>query len=270
MKSSILFTSVVLSGLLFATGLTASPATYAASHAPTTQNAAVKQTTSYPPMNLVLQTEKRIGSTTSDAIRVYGQPFSPGALYYKKFLVSITNGHTGTVTFIPLSEGGYKPTISYPYLINTSTPDIFIDSPTGGNGILSTDYLFSDQKGEFVGISMPTTPAIHAKLLNQYRIQFQIPSLKKTVVLSILDKKSAYDQAGVYRNGLLVKPFSLMIIPNGYFRPVVQKNGNTLLQGTQEISGLYHADGIANVFWNWKWTSQGWKLVSAVIFGQGS
>ncbi len=263
MKFSILSASIVLSGLLFITGLAASPATYAAS-VPTTQKA-VKQKTSYPPMNLVLQTEKRIRGTAYDAIRVYGQPFSPGALYYKKLLVSITNDHTGTVTFIPLSEGGYKPTISYPHLINASTPDIFIDSPTGGNGILSTDYLFTDQKGEFVGISMPSTPVIHAKLLNQYRIQFQIPSLKKTVVLSILDKRGAYDQAGVYHHGQLVKPFSPMIIPIGYFRPVIQKNGTTLLQGIQEISGLYHADGIANVLWNWKWTAQGWTLVSAVI-----
>ena len=264
MKSSILSASIVLSSVLFATGFATSPATYAASHVHISQKT-VKQATSYPPMNLVLQTKAKRGGTSTDTIQLYGQPFSPGAPYYKKFLMSITNDRTGSVTFVPLSESGYKPTISYPHLINSSMPDIYIDSPTGGNGILSTDYLLTYQKGEFVGIAMPSTPVIHTKLLNHYRVQFQIPALKKTVVLSILDKKTAYDQAGVYHNGQLVKPFSLMIIPIGFFRPVVQKNGNTLLQGVQEISGLYHADGIATVFWNWQWTSQGWKLISAVI-----
>ena len=269
MKINLFSASILLTTAIATTGIAISPATYAASHAvspASSRTAAQVQTvTPYAAMNLLLQSKKKLGGKATDMVRVYGEPFSPGAPYFKKFLLTITDDSTGNVTFIPLSESGYKPTISYPHLTSPSATDIFIDSPTGGNGILSTDYLFTYQKGEFVGISMPPTPALQVKLLNQYRIQFQIPSLKKTMTMSIQSKKSAYDQAGVYHNGTLVKPFSPMIIPIGFYKPVVQKNGSTMLQGAQEISGMYHADGIASVFWNWQWTASGWKLVSAVI-----
>ncbi len=265
MKMNLLSASIVLSAAIATTGIAISPATFAASRATSSHTSAQAQTiTPYPVMSLLMQSQKKLNGT-ADTIRVYGEPFSPGAPYFKKLLLTITSDNHGSATFIPLSESGYKPTISYPHLTSNSATDIFVDSGTGGNGILSTDYLFAYQKGAFVGIAMPPTPLIQVKLLNQYRIQFQIPSLKKTVVMSIQDKKSAYDQAGVYHNGKLVKPFSPMIIPIGFFKPVVQKSGSTILQGAQEISGMYHADGIASVFWNWQWTASGWKLLNATI-----
>lgn len=112
---------------------------------------------------------------------------------------------------------------------------------------------------------MPSSPVIHAQLLNDYRVRFQIPPLSKTVILNILDKKSAYDKENIYHNGNLRKPLQIMINPLSYFQPVVEKGGKTILQGIQQISGLYHADVIANVFWDWQWTSHGWKLISVAV-----
>ncbi len=215
------------------------------------------------PMEMVQQYKQDVdGDGKAETIQVYGQPYSPGAPYYRSFLLSITNGATGKTSLVPIADGGYKPALTFVKLTTSRWPDILFASPTGGSGGTVTQKLYSLAKGKIYEIALPSTPTIRAKLESQYRIRFDIPSLNESTTLSIAWKKAEYDKAGVYQNGKLTKPFQPMLFPIALFKPVKLANGTYRLQGYQEISGLYHADGITNAVWTWKWNRDQWELLN--------
>jgi hypothetical protein len=180
-------------------------------------------------------------------------------------------GERSNIPIQPLSirfPGGYEPKMQFCDFTGERVADVFVTSATGGSGGIINFYLAT-----FVGNvarQLPTPPplTISGRFLDDYKVLIEVKETRQRTVISVADKKQQYESEGLYRNGKLVKPTT--ILPNDYstMEPIDRnRNGICELRGIQRIAGAYNADTIAYVtsIWGFERARRRWALLRSII-----
>jgi hypothetical protein len=204
------------------------------------------------------------GDGKADKVTLFGTKQDANSPYYNSLAVAVASeGHNDIA--IPL-EGGYNPRIQFCDFNGDKLPEIYVSAETGGSGGLSNYCIYSVQNNAAVAIPIPAPLHVTAIFQKNYVVNMKIEEIGKTFLVRIKDKKSDYDQAGVYKNGKLLKPIAVSVNPFNELKPIdINKDGVCELQGIQRITGLYNADTIGYAASLWKWQQDRWVLVSAEV-----
>lgn len=218
-------------------------------------------------MLLTIQTDEKdvTGDRKPDHIMLLGRKIDPSSPYFKRLVILVDNKSGKTVTLIP-AIGGYYPKMQFCDFTGDKVNDILVSAETGGSGGTSDYTIASVKDGKPVILPVPKPLDIKGQLADGYKANITIVNMNQTVTVDLMDHKQTYDQAGVYKDGKLVKPVEVMVNSYGALKPVdLDRDGTCELVGTQRISGIANADTIAYATSVWKWDKDHWKLLKAEV-----
>ncbi|RSD26058.1 hypothetical protein [Mesobacillus subterraneus] len=203
------------------------------------------------------------GDGKRDLIYVKGVPFEEGAQFLKRIFLKVkaSDGKTYKIEL----EGGYDPTIDYKDLNHDKVKDMFISIPTGGSGGLSNFYLYTLKDFEVKDLTVPEPLAITSQFEDGYKASITIAETGQSYSFDLSDRKEDYDRLGLYQDGKLNEPTELMVLPYGVLKPVIVKENQYELAGSQRINGAYNADGIAEVESTWFYDKGKWNLIDTKV-----
>lgn len=204
------------------------------------------------------------GDGKFEMVSLVGLKSDPNSPYYDKlFISSVGQGQAQVV--IPL-EGGYNPKMDFCDFIHDKLPQIYVTSDTGGSGGFTSNYIYSLKNNVPTAIPMPEPLHVKATFKNNYKVRMKIEETGKSFKLDIADRKDAYEQFGIYKNGKLVKPIIVNVDAYSLLKPVdVDRDGFCELKGVQRITGIANADTLGYVTSVWKWHKGKWQLKEAAI-----
>lgn len=218
-------------------------------------------------MLLTIQTAEKdvTGDRKPDRIMLLGRKIDPSSPYFKRLVILVDNKSGKTVTLIP-AIGGYNPNMQFCDFTGDKVNDVLVSAETGGSGGTSDYTIASVKDGKPVKLPVPKPLDIKGQLADGYKANITIVNTNQTVTIDLMDHKQTYDQAGVYKDGKLVKPVDVMVNDYGALKPIdPDKDGTCELLGIQRISGIYNADTIAYATSVWKWDKDHWKLMKAEV-----
>jgi len=218
-------------------------------------------------MLLTIQTDEKdvTGDRRPDHIMLLGRKIDPSSPYFKRLVILVDNKAGKTVTLIP-AIGGYNPKMQFCDFTGDKVNDILVSAETGGSGGTSDYTIASVKDGKPVKLPVPKPLDIKGQLTDGYKANITIVNTNQTVTIDLMDHKQTYDQAGVYKDGKLVKPVEVMVNGYGALKPVdIDRDGTCELVGIQRISGIANADTIAYATSVWKWDKDHWKLLKAEV-----
>jgi hypothetical protein len=215
-------------------------------------------------MLTLLQDERDIsGDGKNDMITITGIPYEEGISYLKQIFlhVSVSGGKTYKLDL----KSGFDPTIDYIDLNHDGILDLFISIPTGGSGGLSNYFLYSLADEQLIDIGIPDSLTITSQFQNGYKAAMKIENTGETYSFDLKNRKKEYNRLGLYQKGKLNEPTELTVEPFSLLKPKKVKNDQFGLKGIQQISGAYHADGIAFVESKWLYENGKWNIVSTKV-----
>jgi hypothetical protein len=215
-------------------------------------------------MLTLLQEEKDIsGDGKNDKITIVGIPYEEGISYLKEIYLKITasNGETYKVEL----KSGFDPTIKFVDLNHDGVEDLFISIPTGGSGGLSHYFLYTLKDFQLTDIGIPDSLTITSQFQNGYKASMTIENTGESYTFDLKSRKKDYNRLGLYHNGKLNEPTELMVDPYSLLKPIILKNRSYGLKGIQQISGAYHADGIAFVESKWYYGNGKWNIFGTKV-----
>ena len=199
------------------------------------------------------------GDGAKDQITMWGKPFEPGALFYKKIWAEIKTSEGKEVQID--YEGGYEPEIQFPDLNHDGVKDLLQSSATGGSGGLYSYSLYTLADNVEEEIGMPPALSIEAHFENDYKGVITFNDTNESVTVDLSDRKDDYERLGIFQGGKLNEPTEMMVIPYAMFETVkIPDKKGVGLKGIQRISGAYQADGIGNVYSYWYYEKGQWNL----------
>ena len=145
--------------------------------------------------------------------------------------------------------------------------DLLISIPTGGSGGISNYFLYTFKDFKLTKIAVPEPLFITSQFLNDYKATMTIDQTGETFTFDLQSRKKDYNRLGLYTKGILNEPRELMVDPYSTLKPILLKEkGDTYgLKGIQQVSGAYHADGIAFVESTWYYEKGKWNLLKAKV-----
>jgi hypothetical protein len=194
---------------------------------------------------LVLTEEKEdiSGDGKDDTISLKGIPYEEGAAFLKEIELQITgsNGKTYTVELDP----GYEPAVTFVDLDHDGVEDLLISIPSGGSGGITNYSLYTFKDFQLREIPAPDPLTITSQFLDYYQASITIENTSQSFDFDLKNRKKDYERLGIYHKGKLNEPRELMVDPYSTLKPIIVKNNSYGLKAIQQVSGAYHADGIA-------------------------
>ena len=203
------------------------------------------------------------GDGKEDTVEIKGIPYEEGTSYLKEIFLEI-NASDGK-TYKTELNSGFEPKIDFNDLNHDGIADMFISIPTGGSGGISHYFLYTLKDFQLTDITVPDPLVISSEFQNGYKASITIDNTGKSYTFDLKSRKKDYDRLGIYQNGKLNEPLELMVDPYSTLKPVIVKNESYGLKGVQQISGAYHADGIAFVESTWYYENEKWNLVDTKV-----
>jgi hypothetical protein len=219
-------------------------------------------------MLTLLQQERDIsGDGKNDIVTIAGVPYEEGISYLKEIFLQVTVSE-GKTYKIDL-KSGFDPTIDFIDLNHDGVDDLFISIPTGGSGGLSNYFLYTLTKDQLIDIGIPDSLTITSQFQDGYKATMTIENTDETYTFDLKSRKKDYNRLGLYYKGKLNEPTELMVDPYSLLKPIKLKNDQYGLKGIQQISGAYHADGIAFVESKWFYENGKWNIVNTKVLESG-
>lgn len=206
------------------------------------------------------------GNQRPDVVALFGTKKEQGSPYYTSLSVVVQSAGAHQVMVIPVKEGGYNPYIKLCDLNGDGVLDILVGAETGGSAGTSNYYIYTVNHERIMSMPTPQPIAASGAYLNHYKAQIKLGEKGKEIILDLRDRKELYDKEGIYKNGKLLKPTSVLI--NGFSKLEPTKSGTDTqcsLVGLQRISGIYNADTIGYVTSLWKWNPSMNKWTSLFV-----
>ena len=224
------------------------------------------------------------GGGRPDLVRLIGHRTDPERVYYEHVYVQVfpnaertarppsIPGQPSTPSAQqPLSirfAGGYEPKMQFCDFSGDSIADVYVSMATGGSGGIGDFYLATFAGNVARQLPVPPPLTISGRFLDDYKVLIEVKETGQKTVIDVSDKKAQYDSEGLYRNGKLLKPTT--ILPNAYstLEPIDRnRNGVCELRGIQRIAGAYNADTIAYVIsvWGYERVRRRWALLRSII-----
>jgi hypothetical protein len=215
-------------------------------------------------MLTLLQQERDIsGDGKNDIVTITGVPYEEGISYLKEIYLNVTvsDGKTYKIDL----KSGFDPTIDFTDLNHDGILDLFISIPTGGSGGLSNYFLYTLANDQLIDIGIPDSLTITSQFQDGYKATMTIENTGETYTFDLKSQKKDYNRLGLYQKGKLNEPTELMVDPYSLLKPIKLKNDQYGLKGIQQISGAYHADGIAFVESKWFYENGKWNIVNTKV-----
>ncbi|MBB6447404.1 hypothetical protein [Bacillus benzoevorans] len=203
------------------------------------------------------------GDGKEDTIFLKGIPYEEGASYLKEIFLQIT-GSNGKSERVEL-EGGYEPGVTFVDLNHDDIEDMLISIPSGGSGGMTNYSLFTYKDFQLKEIAPPDPLTITSQFLDQYQAKITIENTGQSYNFDLKSRKNDYDRLGIYQNGKLNEPRELMVDPYSTLKPVKINDNSYGLKAIQQISGAYHADGIAFIESTWNYENGKWLLLDTKV-----
>lgn len=205
------------------------------------------------------------GDGKPDIIEITGIHYEEGSSYLREIFLEI-KGSDGNKYQTEL-DSGYEPTLKLVDLNHDRIEDMFISIPTGGSGGISNYFLYTLKDFKLTDIGVPEPLQITSQFLNDYKAAMTIDNTGETYTFDLKNRKKDYNRLGLYTNRILNEPRELMVDPYSSLKPfqLKDKEGQYGLKGIQQISGAYHADGIAFVESSWFYENGKWNLVKTKV-----
>ncbi|MGD8192184.1 hypothetical protein ACQCN2_19615 [Brevibacillus ginsengisoli] len=220
-----------------------------------------------PPGSMVIakQSIDVTGDGTPDIVSLVGKKLREDSPYYDQLYITVANPKDQKYITIPL-QGGYNPKMKFCDFNKDKVQDIYVSVETGGSGGFTNTYLYTVKNNQSTELPVPNPLQVTGAYQDNYQVKFTIVNTGREFVLSLEDRKKEYDQAGIYKNGKLIKPPTITVNPYSLLLPVdVNHDGTCELQGVQRITGISNADTIAYAVSIWRWTDNQWSLAEANI-----
>ena len=215
-------------------------------------------------MLTLLNEERDIsGDGKKDSISIVGIPYEEGITYLKEIdlHVAVADGEKYKIDL----KSGFDPTIDFVDLDHNGVDDLFISIPTGGSGGLSNYFLYTLANDQLTEIGIPDSLTITSQFQDGYKATMTIENTGESYSFDLKNRKKDYIRLGLYHKGKLNEPTELMVDPYSLLKPIKLKNEKFGLKGIQQISGAYHADGIAFVESKWYYENGKWNIVSTKV-----
>jgi len=203
------------------------------------------------------------GDGKPDMIEIKGVRYEKGSSYLKEIFLEIT-GSNGKLYRAKL-ESGFDPILEFVDLNHDGVKDMYISIPTGGSGGISNFFLYTLKDFQLTDIGIPDPLMITSEFQDGYKAVITIDNINKSYTFDLKDRKEDYERLGLYQNGKLNEPRELMVDPYSTLKPVIIKDESNGLRGIQQVSGAYHADGIAFIESRWFYENGKWNLVDTKI-----
>jgi len=203
------------------------------------------------------------GDGKPDIIQITGNHYEEGSSYLKDIYLEISgsDGHKYQAEL----DSGYEPTLKLVDLNHDGIDDMFISIPTGGSGGISNYFLYTFKDFSLTDIGVPEPLMITSQFLDGYKASMTIDNTGQTYTFDLKSRKKDYKRLGLYTNGKLNEPRELMVDPYSTLKPIQVKGESYGLKGIQQVSGAYHADGIAFVESTWYYENGKWNLVDTKV-----
>jgi hypothetical protein len=203
------------------------------------------------------------GDGKNDIVTITGIPYEEGISYLKEIFlhVTVSDGKTYKIDL----KSGFDPTIDFIDLNHDGVLDLFISIPTGGSGGLSNYFLYTLANDQLTDIGIPDSLTITSQFQDGYKATMNIENTGEIYTFDLKSRKKDYNRLGLYHKGKLNEPTELMVDPYSLLKPKKLKNDQYGLKGIQQISGAYHADGIAFVESKWFYENGKWNIVSTKV-----
>jgi hypothetical protein len=213
------------------------------------------------------------GITRTDKVWLYGQLFEGSPNFYEYLYLTLVPGATGKpipLLLPPAANSGYDPRLRLSDFTGDGLQDVLMVAPTGGSGGAQGYAAFSVPRGKQQLILDSETNAgisVTGQYLPDYRARVQVAQTRRNYVLDLSARKAFYDEMGVYKDGKLLQTVEPWAGPVGLLRAVPRPRRRSVsdLRLYQQIKGLTNADTIAQVNSLWRYTTKGWKLLSAPL-----
>lgn len=206
------------------------------------------------------------GDGRPDLITLMGKRHSSDSPYYEQLKLMVQDSAAKKLSFFTTPYGGYQPELFFCDFTGEKANQILIQAPTGGSAGTSDYYLFSDKNNQPTLMPVPQPLTILGTFQDGYKVPLTIKETNQTTILDVSDRRSIYEENGVYKNGKLLRPTEVM--PNTYsvLQPIDEnRDGICELKGVQRVSGVANADTIAYVESMWKWDKNRWILQNARV-----
>ncbi len=210
------------------------------------------------------------GGGKPDLVRLVGHRIDPERVYYEHVYVQVfPNGDT-TIRQ-PLSirfPGGYEPKMQFCDFSGDRIADVYVSVATGGSGGIGNFYLATFARNIARQLPVPQSLTITGRFLDDYKVIIEVAETGQKTVISVADKKQQYETEGLYRNGKLLKPTTILANDFSTLEPIDRnRNGICELRGIQRIAGAYNADTIAYVtsIWGYERARNRWALLRSII-----
>ena len=205
------------------------------------------------------------GDGKLDQIEIKGIHYEEGSAYLKKIFLEI-NPSNGKKVQEEL-DGGYEPSLKLVDLNHDGLDDLLISIPTGGSGGLSNFYLYTFKDAKLTDLGIPEPLNITSQFLNNYKAAMTIDHTGEVFTFDLKSRKKDYNRLGLYTKGILNEPRELMVDPYSTLKPIIikEKGESYGLKAIQQVSGAYHADGIAFVESTWYYENGKWNLIHTKV-----
>jgi hypothetical protein len=203
------------------------------------------------------------GDGKPDTIEIKGIRYEEGSAYLKEIYLEITA--TNGQTYKAQLDSGFDPKLEFVDLNHDGLADMFISIPTGGSGGISNYFLYTLKDFQLKDIGIPDSLMITSEFQDDYKATMTIDNTGKSFIFDLTSRKKDYERLGLYQKGKLNEPRELMVDPYSTLKPIIVKNESYGLKGVQQVSGAYHADGIAFVESTWYYENEKWNLIDTRV-----
>lgn len=202
------------------------------------------------------------GDGKADIISIKGAQKEKGLFEQVYFEIETSTG----LKHVIMQQGGHRPQLAIRDLNHDGVDDLFISVPVDGSTNKANYYFYSFKEDAITEYTVPDSLIIQSQLLRDYKGRISIDEHKaKTVTLDLGEWADEYERLGIYQNGMLNEPTELHVLPYSKFEPVTAKDGQSVLKGTQKITGVTNKDVIAQVEAIWSFDKGEWVLVDTKI-----
>ncbi|KAA9023598.1 hypothetical protein [Niallia endozanthoxylica] len=203
------------------------------------------------------------GDGKLDTIVIKGVQYEDGSSFLKGIFLEIkgSNGQTYTTEL----DSGFDPDLKFVDLNHDGIQEMYITIPTGGSGGIANHFLYTLKDFTLTDIGIPDPLMISSEFQDGYKAAMTIDNTNQTYNFNLMNRKKNYNKLGLYINGKLNEPRELMVDSYSSLKPVIVKDELYGLKGVQQISGAYHADGIAFVESKWIYENGKWTLMETKV-----
>lgn len=205
------------------------------------------------------------GDQTPDTVTLIGNKANPQDVYNPSFIIMVFNPLVKGYTFFKTPDGGYNPTMQFYDFTGDKVPEILLSASTGGSGGVSNFFLYSAKANQPKELPTPPPLTLSGQFLDNYKVRIYVAEQNRAYTIDVSNRKQQYDNLGIYQNGRLIKPTTIMTNDYAQLRPVdINKDGVYDLQGFQRVSGAFNADTLGYVVSIWKWdrNANKWALLN--------